>query len=50
MTKNVMPTPQASIATMRDKRTISRCSGEPVSPATCVRCAMRPNSVCMPVA
>ncbi|EXI73054.1 MAG: hypothetical protein AW07_02986 [Candidatus Accumulibacter sp. SK-11] len=42
--------PVARPATIRDRRAISRCSGELLSPAVCVRWAMRPNSVRMPVA
>ena len=48
--KNARPSTAANTATRRDSRAISRCRGDPVSPAVCVRCAMRPNSVCMPVA
>ena len=49
--KNVAtPMPVASAATMRDRRAISRCNGELGSPAVCVRWAILPNSVRMPVA
>ncbi len=48
--KNSRPRPQAIRATSRDRRRISRFSGETASPAVCVRWAMRPNSVCIPVA
>ena len=42
--------PVASAATMRDSRAISRCSGDASLPAVCVRWAILPNSVRMPVA
>ena len=50
MAKKAMPSATASRATRRDTRSISRCSGEAVSPVLCVRRAIRPNSVRMPVA
>ena len=50
MKNSAMPMPVASAATMRDRRAISRCSGELGSPTVCVRWAILPNSVCMPVA
>ena len=48
--KNASPRIEANAATRCDRRAISRCSGETSLPTVCVRCAMRPNSVRMPVA
>ena len=50
MKKKATPSPVASAATMRESRAISRCSGELGSPTVCVRWAIFPNSVRMPVA
>jgi len=48
--KNRTPSSVANSATSRDRRAISFCSGDSGSRAACVRRAMLPNSVCMPVA
>ena len=48
--KNERPISTARIAIRRLKCAISLRSGETSSPAVCVRCAILPNSVCIPVA
>ena len=48
--KNTTPSATDSIATRRDSRAISRCSGDCGSRPVWVRWAILPNSVCMPVA
>ncbi len=50
MRKNTAPSSRANSATSRDRRAISICSGDSGSCSVCVRRAILPNSVCMPVA
>jgi hypothetical protein len=48
--EQVTPSADATIASVRETRTISRWSGESAGPVLCVRCAILPSSVVMPVA
>ena len=48
--KNATPINTDSIAINRLNRTISSCSGDNAASVTWVKCAILPNSLCMPVA